>query len=194
MFYSPSTGGFYSLKVHGSAIPGDAVEVSDEECTRLLKGETLGLVIAPAAGGFPRLQERPVTVPTATKLCAAVDAAADRAREAVAGDPLRAVEYDRARIEAEQFTAAGYQGDVPPMVAAWAIGGRTAQQAAESILAEAAQYTNALVQLRTVRLQAKELIRAAIAADNVEQAQDIAAETIASIEAAVAGIGNNASA
>ena len=79
------------------------------------------------------------------------------------------------------------------MVAAWAINGRTAQQAADSILAEAAQYNGALVQLRATRLQAKELIRAAMADGNVEQAEDISAETIASIEAAVAGIGNNAS-
>jgi hypothetical protein len=125
-------------------------------------------------------------------LCQSVDTAADVARAAVAGDALRAVEYDRARIEAEQFAAAGYQGNVPPMVAAWAINGRTAQQAADNILAEAAQYSAALVQLRTVRLHAKELIRSAMAAGNIEHAQDIAAETIASIEAAVAGIGNNA--
>jgi hypothetical protein len=78
------------------------------------------------------------------------------------------------------------------MVAAWAINGRTAQQAADNILGEAAQYNAALVLLRTVRLNAKELIRNAMTAGNVEQAQDIADETIASIQAAVAGIGNNA--
>lgn len=125
-------------------------------------------------------------------LCTQIDTAADAARRAVAGDPLRAVEYDRARIEAEQFAANDYQGDVPPMVAAWAINGRTPQQAAESILHEAAQYTAALVQLRTARLAAKEQIRALMAADQVEQAQQLADQTIAAIEAAVAGIGNNA--
>ena len=130
--------------------------------------------------------------PTAAQLCQQVDIAADAARRAVAGDPLRAVEYDKAAEQAQAFAAAEYLGDVPPMVAAWAIGGRTAQQAADSILAEAAQYNTALVQLRTVRLNAKELIRNAMAAGNTEQAEDIAAETIASIEAAVAGIGNNA--
>lgn len=193
MFYSASTGGFYSREIHGDNIPGDAVAITDEEHAALLAGQALGQIIVPAADGRPELQAAPVAALTAESLCDQVDTAADRARRAVAGDPLRAVEYDRARIEAEQFAAAGYQGDVPPMVAAWAISGRTAQQAADSILAEAAQYTAALVQLRTVRLQAKELIRAAMAAGDVEQAQDIAAETIASIEAAVAGIGNNAS-
>lgn len=126
------------------------------------------------------------------QLCHTVDAAADTARAKVAGDPLRAVEYERAASEAKAFAAANYQGEVPPMVAAWAIGERSAQQAADSILAEAAQYNAALVHLRTVRLTAKELIRTAMAEGNVEHAQDIAAETIASIEAAVAGIGNNA--
>ncbi|WP_405119234.1 hypothetical protein [Pseudomonas leptonychotis] len=130
-------------------------------------------------------------------LCAAVDTAADAARRAVAGDPLRAVEYDKAAEQAQAFAAADYLGEVPPMVAAWAIGVRTAQQAADNILAEAAQYNAALVQLRTVRLNAKELIRNAMIAGNIEQAEDIAAEdiaaeTIASIDAAVAGIGNNA--
>ena len=125
-------------------------------------------------------------------LCQSVDTAADNARAAVAGDALRAVEYATAASEAKAFVAANYQGEVPPMVAAWAINGRTAQQAADNILAEAAQYNTALVQLRTVRLNAKELIRTAMAAGQVEHAKDIADETIASIEAAVAGIGNNA--
>lgn len=126
-------------------------------------------------------------------LCQQIDTAADVARRAVAGDPLRAVEYDRAASEAQAFAAAGYPADaVPRTVAAWAINGRTAQQAADSILAEAAQYTEALYFLREARLQAKAMVRAAMDAGQIEQAQDIAAETIAAIEAAVAGIGNNA--
>ncbi|WP_431483715.1 XkdW family protein [Pseudomonas solani] len=126
-------------------------------------------------------------------LCAQIDSAADAARRAVSGDPLRAVEYEKSAAEAQAFKEAGYPADaVPRTVAAWAINGRTAQQAADSILAEAAAYTEALYQIRETRLQAKELIRQAMANGNVEQAQDIAAETIAAIEAAVAGIGNNA--
>lgn len=129
---------------------------------------------------------------TVEQLCTQIDAAADRARRAVAGDPLRAVEYDRARLAAEQFAAAGYQGEVPAMVAAWAINGRTPQQAADSILAEAAAYTNALELLRTTRLAAKEQVRTLMSAGEVEQAQQLTDQTIAAIEAAVAGIGNNA--
>src|SRR5690606_8122146 len=111
-------------------------------------------------------------------------------RARVAGDPLRAVEYDRARIEAEQFAAGGYQGDVPPMVAAWAINGRTAREAADDILHEAAQYTAALIALRETRLAAKEQVRVLMAAGEVEQAQQVVERTVAAIEAAVAGVGN----
>ncbi|WP_421684479.1 phage tail protein [Stutzerimonas urumqiensis] len=126
-------------------------------------------------------------------LCTRIDTAADAARMAVAGDPLRAVEYERAAIEAEQFAAAGYPADaVPRSVAAWAINGRTAQQAADSILAEAAAYTEALYVIRETRLAAKEQIRSLMDAGEIEQAQQLAEQTIASIETAVAGVGNAA--
>lgn len=170
---NPFTGEVFAFEIDGSQdrfIPDDLIAMTTEEVEAHL---------APP--------------PSADSLCKRIDSAADIARRAVAGDPLRAVEYDRAATEAHAYVSGGYQGSVPPMVAAWAINGRTAQQAADDILREAAQYTAALVQLRTTRLQAKELIRAAMADGNVELAEDIAAETIASIEATVAGIGNNAS-
>ncbi|MFE2006429.1 hypothetical protein ACFW6U_13640 [Pseudomonas guariconensis] len=123
-------------------------------------------------------------------LCQRIDTAADSARRAVAGDPLRAVEYDRARVAAEAFAAADYQGEVPAMVAAWAINGRTPQQAADNILAEAARYTAALELLRTTRLAAKEKLRTLMAAGQVDDAKKLTEQTIASIEAAVTGVGN----
>tara|TARA_Y100001949_G_scaffold163033_1_gene156575 strand:- start:69 stop:617 length:549 start_codon:yes stop_codon:yes gene_type:complete len=134
---------------------------------------------------------RPTVILTADKICAQIDAAADTARAAVVGDPTRTIEYERAAAEAAQFKAAGYPAEsVPRTVAAWAINGRTAQQAADDILAEAAAYTEALYQIRETRLQAKELVRQAMNAGKTQQAQDIAAETIAAIQAAVAGVGN----
>lgn len=125
------------------------------------------------------------------ELCGRIDKVTDAARYKVAGDPLRAVEYDRARLAAETYAAAGYQGEVPAMVAAWVTPERNAQQAADSILAEAAAYTTALELLRTTRLQAKEQIRQLMAAGNAGQAEAVATATIAAIEAAVLGIGNN---
>ncbi|UUC83854.1 phage tail protein [Stutzerimonas stutzeri] len=132
-------------------------------------------------------------MPSADELCTRVDTAADAARARVAGDPLRAVEYDRAAAEAQAFADAGYPAAaVPRTVAAWAINGRTAREAADSILAEAAAYTEALYVIRETRLAAKEQIRTLMDAGEVEQAQQLAEQTIAAIEAAVAGVGNAA--
>ena len=184
MFCS-ATRGWYPTK---ASVPNDyqSVEVPHADYLSLLGHPVVG-----DANGYPVLEELSTQL-SAEQFCAAIDASADAARRAVAGDPLRAVEYANAATEAQAFAAAGYQGTVPPMVAAWAINGRTPQQAADSILAEASQYNVALVQLRTVRLQAKEQIRTLMAANQVVQAEQLAARTIASIEAAVAGIGNNA--
>lgn len=141
--------------------------------------------------GLPVLVQQEAPVVTAAQLCSAIDLAADAARKAVAGDPLRAVEYEKSAAEAQAFKDAGYPAaTVPRTVAAWAIGGRTAQQAADNILMESAAYTEALYQIREARLGAKELVRQAMAVGNVDQAQDIAAETIAAIESAISGIGN----
>lgn len=190
-YFAASTGGFYDDAIHAT-LPADAVEITAVQHAALLAGQSSGKLIASDQSDRPILIDQPPHVPTEIELCNAIDTAADTARRAVAGDPLRAVEYDRAASEAAAFKAAGYPADaVPRTVAAWAINGRSAQQAADSILAEAAQYTEALYFLRETRLQAKDLVRQAMDAGNVEQAQDIAAETIASIQAAVAGIGNN---
>lgn len=141
-------------------------------------------------GTFTKPLEPDPISPTILELIKGIDVAADSARLTVAGDPLRAVEYDRARIEAEAFKAVDYQGEVPRTVAAWAINGRTAQQATDSILAEAAAYTEALYCIREIRLQAKELVRTHMANGEQAQAEDVAAEAIATIEALVAGVGN----
>ena len=191
MFYSAGTKGFYNPAIHAS-MPPDVVKISSERHAELLAGESAGQRIEADENGAPILVAPQPQLPTADALCQRIDTSADAARRAVAGDPLRAVEYDRARMQAEQFAAADYQGEVPAMVAAWAINGRTPQQAADSILAEAAAYTNALELLRTTRLAAKEQVRALMADNQVEQAQQLADQTIASIEAAVVGIGNNA--
>jgi hypothetical protein len=192
MFFSAEKLGFYTVSHHGADMPLDAVEITLERYDAIILALTARGVLSADADGLPILIDPPPHIPSTDELCTKIDTAADTARRAVAGDPLRAEEYKAAAAEAQTFAAANYQGDVPPMVAAWAINGRTGQQAADDILREAAQYNAAMVQLRTVRLNAKELVRQAMLAGDVEHAQDIAAETIASIQAAVAGIGNNA--
>lgn len=167
------------------------VPITQAQHAELIAGNSSGLEIRPGPDGFPVLV---TPVVTESQLCARIDQAADAARRLVAGDPLRAVEYERSASEAHAFKQSGYPANaVPRTVAAWAINGRTPQQAADSILAEAAAYTEALYQLREARLAAKEQIRAHMAAGQLAQAEQVATQTVASIEAAVAGIGNNAS-
>lgn len=188
-FYSKQTGTTYLEGIH--QIPADAVKITEARYQQVIANPDPEKIRSHDANGLPILIDPPAYAPSVDDLCNRIDTAADAARRAVAGYPLRAVEYDRARLAAEQFAAADYQGEVPAMVAAWAINGRTPQQAADSILAEAAAYTHALELLRTTRLAAKEQIRTLMAANQVDQAQQLADQTIASIEAAVAGIGNN---
>lgn len=191
--YSPSTGCTYLESVHTTNMPEDLINISEQTYQDVIANPETGKVRSHTADGTPYLIDPPAFIPTAESLCLSIDHVSDTARRAVAGDPLRAVEYEKSAAEAQAFKDAGYPaGAVPRTVAAWAIEGRTAQQAADSILAEAAAYNEALYQIREARLQAKALVRAAMDAGQIEQAQDIAAETIAAIEAAVAGIGNNA--
>lgn len=189
-YYSKETGSTYLKGIHQN-MPPDAVLIDDKRYQSVIANPAPGKIRSHDAGGLPILIDPPAATPTASALCEMIDLAADTARAAVVGDPTRTVEYERAAAEAAQFKAAGYPADnVPRTVAAWAINGRTAQQAADDILAEAAAYTEALYQIRETRLQAKELVRQAMEAGNTQQAQDIAAETIAAIQAAVAGVGN----
>ncbi|MCC8342819.1 phage tail protein [Pseudomonas stutzeri] len=197
-FYSESTGSLLlgsmrSAYESAGTWPADAEAITQTQYDLLQAGRRDGFVIARNELGELVLVERAKPAPKVEALCSRIDLAADAARSRVAGDPLRAVEYDRARIEAQAFADVGYPGDaVPRTVAAWAINGRTAQQAADSILAEAAAYTEALYVIRETRLAAKEQIRMLMDAGEVEQAQQLAEQTIASIEAAVAGVGNAA--
>lgn len=125
--------------------------------------------------------------PTADEMCLRIDTYADEMRRLVAGDPLRAVEYERATAETQQFKDEGYPVDsVPRTVAAWAITGRTPREAADSMLAEAAQYAQVLNQIREHRLQAKQQIKQKIAAGATMEAKQIADKAIIAIQATVA--------
>ncbi|MBV4464219.1 hypothetical protein AB7M29_001780 [Pseudomonas sp. F-14 TE3623] len=123
------------------------------------------------------------------RLCAKVDAAADKARIALAGDPLKAMEYAQAAADAQAFQDAGYpKKDVPLAVSAWAVKGRTAKQAAEQILSKAAQLSDNLLTLRTLRLKAKTQIRANAAKGNINLARSVGDEALVAIREFVSGL------
>ncbi|MGY4815498.1 phage tail protein [Pseudomonas chlororaphis subsp. piscium] len=116
------------------------------------------------------------------RLCAGVDVAADSARAVLAGDPLKAAEYAQAASDAQAFKEAGYpKKEVPLAVSAWVVKGRTAKAAADQILDKAAELSSKLLALRTLRLQAKERIRAQAGKGKQEAAKDACESAIQAI-------------
>ncbi|MGE7959087.1 phage tail protein [Pseudomonas sp. NPDC089530] len=122
------------------------------------------------------------------RLCTRVDAAADNARAVLAGDPLKAAEYAQAASEAQAFKDAGYpKKAVPLAVSAWVVKGRTAKVAADEILAKAAEAGSQLLAIRTLRLQAKERIRAQAGKGKQDAAKDTCEAAIQAIGKVVSG-------
>lgn len=120
----------------------------------------------------------------AERLCAKVDVAADSARRTLAGDPLRALEYQQAALEAQAFKDQGYpKKAVPLAVSAWVVKGRTARQAADQMLAKAAEFEANLLALRELRLKAKAQIRAHVAKGNADLAAQAADDGLEAIRA-----------
>ena len=52
-FYAASTGGFYSQDIHGTAMPSDAQEVTEDNYQRLLELQAGGKEITPDNKGIP---------------------------------------------------------------------------------------------------------------------------------------------
>lgn len=63
MLYSASTGGFYDIEIHGTNIPSDAVEITDDEHAALLTGQAEGKLISADASGHPVLTTPPAPAP-----------------------------------------------------------------------------------------------------------------------------------
>ena len=76
MFYSKSTGGFYTPEIHGDNIPADAVEITEAEHAALLEGQSQGKLIVADESGRPILQDPPP--PTAEQIVAQYTAAVQK--------------------------------------------------------------------------------------------------------------------
>ncbi|WP_194790123.1 phage tail protein [Pseudomonas sp. UFMG81] len=117
-------------------------------------------------------------------LCADVDRAADGVRTSLSGDPLRALEHQLAADDAHAFLAAGAPSTAVPLaVQAWVTEQRTARQAAEDIVAKAQAFDELLLQVRALRLQAKENIRACADVEQARSARDQALESLRQLRA-----------
>jgi len=53
MYYSKSTGGFYSLDIHGNNIPPEAVEITTEDHSALMLAQSEGKQIVADDNGNP---------------------------------------------------------------------------------------------------------------------------------------------
>lgn len=56
-YYSPSTGGFYCPRIHGKAVPRDALAVNAADHARLLDGQAAGRSIVAGPDGAPTLAD-----------------------------------------------------------------------------------------------------------------------------------------
>lgn len=72
MYYSKSTGGFYSSEIHGDSIPADAVEITKDKHQALLGGQSQGKRIAADADGLPILIDPPPPQPPTRELVEAL--------------------------------------------------------------------------------------------------------------------------
>lgn len=61
MFFSASTGGFYSREIHGTNMPADVVEITTEQHSALIEGQSNGKVITSDENGFPILIDSVIT-------------------------------------------------------------------------------------------------------------------------------------
>ena len=53
--FAQSTGGFYDTTIHGNNIPPDAVEITAEQHSALLEGQSYGKIISADENGYPIL-------------------------------------------------------------------------------------------------------------------------------------------
>ena len=74
MFYSKSTGGFYDPAIH-TAIPADAVEITESYHADLLAAQSAGKRIEPDVNGYPIAVDPPP--PTDAELATAIRAERD---------------------------------------------------------------------------------------------------------------------
>lgn len=113
-----------------------------------------------------------------------VDADVDAIYTAVVGS--RGLEYEAAEREAQTYATAGYTGTPGPMVQSWAdVKGWPADEAADDILAQAAQWRGAMAAIRAKRLSTKEGLRLASDAGKLAETINEWAAFVAATRAAL---------
>lgn len=189
-YFDPVGGGFYSDDRND--IPPGSRKIREELRTALINS---GLPITADEHGMPVAVRpaQPEPQEVLEKLLNNLDRAADQARLAVVGDPLRALEYETAAAEAARFKSTGYPDDeVPRSVMAGAINGISARESADSILREAQRFSDAQYLIREARLQGKATVRDLVSAGQLDQAREVANGAIQSIAKTAQEVGHAA--
>ncbi|MFC2414662.1 hypothetical protein [Neisseria elongata] len=194
IYYSKSNQAFYDNAIY-TAIPDDAVEISYEQHTALMAGQSNGQVIMPDKDGKPVL-----TLPAPSHLHQwngkewTLDKAAtsqllaesiDKGTEAINNAVEKAyhhvtrfeAEYQLREQQARDYKAGGCKGDVPEQVAAFAKpAGKTACEATDIIIAQADNLRMVLGKLGVLRMRKLELKDLKTAAEVDKRTAEILAE------------------
>ena len=194
LYYSQSTGGFYDSAIH-SRLPEDAVEISPEQHTALLAGQSAGQVIMPGKDGKPLLtvpapshlhrwngKEWTLDKAAASQLLAeAIDKGTDAINNLV-DEAYRHVtrfqpEYEVREQQARDYKAGGCKGEAPLQVAAFAKpAGKTACEATDIIIAQADNLRMVMGKLGALRMRKFELKGLKTAAEVDKRTAEILAE------------------
>nr|DAN62168.1 MAG TPA: hypothetical protein [Caudoviricetes sp.] len=193
LYYSQSNGGFYDSAIH-SRLPEDAVEISHEQHTALLAGQSNGQVIMPGKDGKPVLtskapshlhqwdgKEWTLDKAAASQLLAEAIDNGTKAINDLVDDAYRHVtrfwpEYQLREQQAIEYKAGGYKGELPTQVAAFAEpSGKGNKEATDIILAQAAKLRVTLEQLGILRMKKLELKNLKTAAAVDKRAAEIVA-------------------
>lgn len=170
-FYSKTTGGFYISAIHGDAIPGDAVEITQAQHRALMVGQSMGKRIIADASGAPVLLDR--VMPTLNEVKAGLMAGVDAYISDIYSRFTRfETEYVQREAAARAFKAGGYQGDAGVWVMSFATNaGMTATVAADLIISQADGMRAALQALGALRM-GKYGISAAATAEAAQAVHD----------------------
>lgn len=194
LYYSQSNGGFYDSAIH-SRLPEDAVEISHEQHTALLAGQSNGQVIMPGKDGKPVLaskapshlhqwngKEWVLDKAAASQLLAeSIDKGTDAINNLV-DEAYRHVtrfqpEYLLREQQARDYKAGGCKGEAPLQVAAFAKpAGKTACEATDIIIAQADNLRMVMGKLGALRMRKFELKGLKTAAEVEKRTAEILAE------------------
>jgi len=102
MFYSKTTGGFYTEEIHRGAIPEDAVEITADIHAALLQGQSNGFRIVGDADGYPELL--PPLPATAEEVSQRIKAERD-ARRFTGGVQVNGMWFRSDQVATGEYTA-----------------------------------------------------------------------------------------